>query len=88
VVPFGIGCAGLRRTCATLAADAGKSLNHLQLALGHRSITTTQMYLMANEATAAREMAGCWPEGPSAVDGCLAQESGLVRLCLFRCNST
>jgi excisionase family DNA binding protein len=49
---------GLRRTFATLAADAGKSLNHLQLALGHRSITTTQMYLMANEATAAREMAG------------------------------
>jgi excisionase family DNA binding protein len=49
---------GLRRTFATLAADAGKSLNHLQLALGHRSISTTQMYLMADEATAAREMAG------------------------------
>lgn len=49
---------GLRRTFATLAADAGKSLNHLQLALGHRSITTTQMYLMADEATATREMAG------------------------------
>ncbi|MDF2703549.1 MAG: integrase family protein [Rubrobacteraceae bacterium] len=49
---------GLRRTFATLNANAGKSLNHIQLALGHAAISTTQAYLMADQRTAAREMQG------------------------------
>jgi site-specific recombinase XerD len=49
---------GLRRTFATLASDAGRSVNHIQLALGHSSIATTQAYLMADQAAAARAMRG------------------------------
>ena len=51
-------CHGLRRTFATHASDAGRSVNHIQLALGHRSIATTQVYLMADQAAAARAMRG------------------------------
>lgn len=47
---------GLRRTFATLNANAGKSLNLLQLALGHADIKTTQQYLMADQMTAATAM--------------------------------
>lgn len=49
-------CHGLRRTFATLNADAGRSLNLIQLALGHSSLETTQKYLMADQRTAARAM--------------------------------
>jgi integrase len=47
---------GLRRAFATINANAGKSLNLLQLALGHSSIATTQTYLMADQRTAAKAM--------------------------------
>lgn len=47
---------GLRRTFATLNADAGHSINHIQLALGHKSLETTQKYLMADGRAAARAM--------------------------------
>ncbi|HEY9764773.1 MAG TPA: tyrosine-type recombinase/integrase [Chroococcales cyanobacterium] len=49
---------GLRRTFATLNANAGKSLQLIQLALGHSDISTTQEYLMADQRTAAMEMKG------------------------------
>lgn len=49
---------GLRRTFATLNANAGKSLQLIQLALGHSDISTTQQYLMADQRTAAQEMKG------------------------------
>lgn len=49
---------GLRRTFATLNANAGKSLQLIQLALGHSDISTTQQYLMADQRTAAMEMKG------------------------------
>lgn len=47
---------GLRRTFATQNAKAGKSLHLIQLALGHRDISTTQEYLMAREQDAALDM--------------------------------
>lgn len=47
---------GLRRTFATLNANAGRSLNLIQLALGHRDISTTQEYLMADNRMAAQQM--------------------------------
>ena len=47
---------GLRRTFATLNANAGKSINLIQLALGHSDLNTTQKYLMANQRVAATEM--------------------------------
>lgn len=47
---------GLRRTFATLNANAGRSINLIQLALGHADLATTQQYLMADQRTAAREM--------------------------------
>ena len=48
----------LRRTFATLNANAGRSINLIQLALGHADLATTQGYLMADQRTAAREMQG------------------------------
>lgn len=47
---------GLRRTFATLNANAGRSLNMIQLALGHKDLSTTQEYLMADNRMAAYEM--------------------------------
>lgn len=47
---------GLRRTFATLNANAGRSINLIQLALGHADLSTTQAYLMADQRVAAREM--------------------------------
>jgi excisionase family DNA binding protein len=47
---------GLRRTFATLASNAGRPINLIQLALGHAAISTTQQYLMADQHTAAKAM--------------------------------
>ncbi|MNL39753.1 Tyrosine recombinase XerD [compost metagenome] len=51
-----VSCHGLRRAFGTINANAGKSLNLIQLALGHSSLTTTQAYLMADQRTAAKAM--------------------------------
>ncbi|MNS17493.1 Tyrosine recombinase XerD [compost metagenome] len=53
-----VSCHGLRRAFGTINANAGKSLNLIQLALGHSSLTTTQAYLMADQRTAAQAMQG------------------------------
>lgn len=52
-----ITCHGLRRTFATLNADAGHNLRKIQVALGHASLETTQKYLMADQRSTARDMA-------------------------------
>lgn len=51
-----ITCHGLRRTFATLNAEAGRSVNMIQVALGHSSLATTQKYLLTDQRTTARAM--------------------------------
>ena len=47
---------GLRRTFATVAANAGKPINIISLALGHADLKTTQGYLMTSQDEVVREM--------------------------------
>ena len=49
---------GLRRTFATIAANAGKPINIISLALGHSDLKTTQSYLMTSESEVIKEMQG------------------------------
>lgn len=46
----------LRRGFATKNADAGRSLTHIQAALGHSSLVTTQSYIMPDVEAGIREM--------------------------------
>ncbi len=48
----------LRRTFATIAANAGKPINIISLALGHSDLKTTQGYLMTSENEVVKEMQG------------------------------
>lgn len=48
----------LRRTMATLAANSGKPINIISLALGHADLKTTQGYLMTSEDEVVKEMQG------------------------------
>ena len=47
---------GLRRTFATIAANAGKPINIISLALGHADLKTTQGYLMTSQDEVVKEM--------------------------------
>ncbi len=47
---------GLRRTFATVAANSGKPLNIISMALGHSDLKTTQGYLMSSEEEVIKEM--------------------------------
>ena len=47
---------GLRRTFATIAANSGKPINIISLALGHSDLKTTQGYLMTSQDEVVREM--------------------------------
>ncbi len=49
---------GLRRTFATIAANAGKPINIISLALGHSDLKTTQGYLMTTQDEVVKEMQG------------------------------
>ena len=49
---------GLRRTFATIAANAGKPINIISLALGHADLKTTQGYLMTTQDEVIKEMQG------------------------------
>ncbi|MBI3589939.1 MAG: tyrosine-type recombinase/integrase [Candidatus Melainabacteria bacterium] len=49
---------GLRRTFATINANAGKPLNIISLALGHSDLKTTQGYLMTTQDEVVKEMQG------------------------------
>ncbi len=49
---------GLRRTFATVAANAGKPINIISLALGHADLKTTQGYLCTSGEEVIREMQG------------------------------
>lgn len=53
-----ITCHGLRRTFATLAANHGRSVNAIRIALGHADLTTTQAYLRTSEAEVVEAMKG------------------------------
>lgn len=53
---FVVNLHGLRRTFATVAANAGKPLNIISLALGHSDLKTTQGYLMTTQDEVVREM--------------------------------
>lgn len=57
-VGFDINLHGLRRTFATVAANAGKPINIISLALGHADIKTTQGYLMTTQDEVIKEMQG------------------------------
>lgn len=57
-VGFDINLHGLRRTFATIAANAGKPINIISLALGHSDLKTTQGYLMTSQEEVVREMQG------------------------------
>ena len=46
---FDINLHGLRRTFAMTAANAGKPINIISLALGHADLKTTQGYLMTSQ---------------------------------------
>ena len=48
-VGFDINLHGLRRTFATVAANSGKPINIISLALGHSDLKTTQGYLMTSQ---------------------------------------
>lgn len=45
---FNINLHGLRRTFATIAANSGKPINIIPMALGHADLKTTQGYLMTS----------------------------------------
>lgn len=47
---------GLRRTFATVMADAGKPVTIIQRALGHNHLSTTELYLMTSENEVLRQM--------------------------------
>lgn len=47
---------GLRRSFATIAANAGKPINIISLALGHADLKTTQGYLMTSQDEVIKEM--------------------------------
>ena len=49
---------GLRRTFATVAANAGKPINIISMALGHSNLKTTQGYLMTTQDEVVKEMQG------------------------------
>ncbi|MBI2995095.1 MAG: tyrosine-type recombinase/integrase [Candidatus Melainabacteria bacterium] len=49
---------GLRRTFATIAANSGKPINIISLALGHADLKTTQGYLMTTQDEVIKEMQG------------------------------
>ena len=49
---------GLRRTFATIAANSGKPINIISLALGHSDLKTTQGYLMTTQDEVIKEMQG------------------------------
>jgi len=49
---------GLRRTFATIAANSGKPINIISLALGHSDLKTTQGYLMTSQDEVIKEMQG------------------------------
>ena len=55
-VGFDINLHGLRRTFATVAANSGKPLNIISLALGHSDLKTTQGYLMTSQEEVIKEM--------------------------------
>jgi len=55
-VGFDINLHGLRRTFATIAANSGKPINIISLALGHADLKTTQGYLMTSQDEVVREM--------------------------------
>ncbi len=57
-VGFDINLHGLRRTFATIAANAGKPINIISLALGHADLKTTQGYLMTSQDEVIKEMQG------------------------------
>ena len=53
---FDVNLHGLRRTFATIAANAGKPINIISLALGHSDLKTTQGYLMTSQDEVVKEM--------------------------------
>ena len=55
---FDVNLHGLRRTFATIAANAGKPINIISLALGHSDLKTTQGYLMTTQDEVIKEMQG------------------------------
>ena len=55
-VGFDINLHGLRRTFATVAANSGKPINIISLALGHSDLKTTQGYLMTTQDEVIKEM--------------------------------
>ena len=57
-VGFDINLHGLRRTFATIAANSGKPINIISLALGHTDLKTTQGYLMTSQDEVIKEMQG------------------------------
>lgn len=57
-IGFNVSLHGLRRTFATVAANSGKPINIISLALGHTDLKTTQGYLMTSQEEVVREMQG------------------------------
>lgn len=55
-VDLDINVHGLRRTFATIAANSGKPINIISLALGHADLKTTQGYLMTSREEVINEM--------------------------------
>lgn len=55
-VGFNINLHGLRRTFATVAANSGKPINIISLALGHSDLKTTQGYLMTTQDEVIKAM--------------------------------
>ena len=53
---FDVNLHGLRRTFATVAANAGKPINIISLALGHADLKTTQGYLMTSQDEVIKQM--------------------------------
>ncbi len=53
---FDVNLHGLRRTFATIAANSGKPINIISLALGHADLKTTQGYLMTSQEEVIKEM--------------------------------
>ena len=57
-VVININVHGLCRTFATIAANSGKPINIISLALGHSDLKTTQGYLMTSQDEVIKEMQG------------------------------